>query len=120
MEIIDNGNIVKIVADMDKRITDHKRTFFSKMIYVKSRDMVDNYEEVGYDIWGPHDPNYLPESTVDKIETELHYLKYGITWEEYLDSLKENSDILEAKKQFILKSKENLAIYLDEHPIKSS
>ena len=120
MEIIDNGNIVKIVADMDKRITDHKRTFFSKMIYVKSRDMVDNYEEVGYDIWGPHDPNYLPESTVDKIETELHYLKYGITWEEYLDSLKENSDILEAKKQFILKSKENLAIYLDEHPLKSS
>ena len=45
MEIIDNGNIVKIVADMDKRITDHKRTFFSKMIYVKSRDMVDNYED---------------------------------------------------------------------------
>ena len=47
-------------------------------------------------------------------------MKYGITWEEYLDSLKENSDILEAKKQFILKSKENLAIYLDEHPLKSS
>lgn len=120
MEIIDNGNMVKIVADIDKRITDSKRTFFSKMVYVKSRDMVNNYEEVGYDIWGPHDPNYLPETTIEKIETELHYLKYGITWEEYLDSLKENSDILEAKKQFILKSKENLAIYLDEHPLKSS
>lgn len=120
MEIIDNGNMVKIVADIDKRITDSKRTFFSKMVYVKSRDMVNNYEEVGYDIWGPHDPNYLPETTIEKIETELHYLKYGITWEEYLDSLKENSDIVEAKKQFILKSKENLAIYLEDHPLKSS
>ena len=115
MEIIDNGNIVKIVADMDKRITDHKRTFFSKMIYVKSRDMVDNYEEVGYDIWGPHDPNYLPESTIDKIETELHYLKYGITWEKYLDEHPLKSSCHGGKEQIYTVTLEKQSMFTSKY-----
>ena len=51
MQVIDNGKIIKILADEGKKITNKDRTFFSDFIYLGKNDSPDNYEEVGREIW---------------------------------------------------------------------
>ena len=51
MQVIDNGKIIKILAEEGKKITNKDRSFFSDFIYLGKNDSVDNYEEVGREIW---------------------------------------------------------------------
>lgn len=51
MQIIDDGIVIKILADKDKRITNSSRTIFAEVVYLGKNDSPDNYEEVGREIW---------------------------------------------------------------------
>ena len=51
MVIDTSRGFTKILADEGKKITDKKRTFFSDFICVAKNGNIDNYEEVGREIW---------------------------------------------------------------------
>ena len=51
MQIIDDGVVIKLLADKDKRITNSSRTIFAEVVYLGKNDSQDNYEEVGRDVW---------------------------------------------------------------------
>lgn len=51
MQVIDNGKIIKILAEEGKKITNKDRSFFSDFIYLGKNDSPENYEEVGREIW---------------------------------------------------------------------
>ena len=51
MTIDTSKGFTKILADEGKKITDKKRTFFSDFICVAKNGNIDNYEEVGREIW---------------------------------------------------------------------
>lgn len=46
------GLIILRSSDESKKITNSKREFFSDLIYLSKNDSIDNYEEVGEEIWG--------------------------------------------------------------------
>ena len=64
MQIINNGKLIKIIADEGKKITNSERTFFSDFIYLGKNDSPDNYEEVGREIW----KHFIKEDNPDIIE----------------------------------------------------
>ena len=50
--IIENLNgLIRMLADEGKKITNSERSFFSDFIYLGKNDSIDNYEEVGREIW---------------------------------------------------------------------
>ena len=50
--IIENcKGMTRIFADEGKKITNKDRSFFSDFIYLGKNDSVNNYEEVGREIW---------------------------------------------------------------------
>ena len=51
MKVVNSDKFIKIVADEGKKITNANRDFFSDFIYLGKNDSVDNYEEVGREIW---------------------------------------------------------------------
>lgn len=50
IETTSNG-LTKLLADEGKRITNLEKSFFSDFIYLGKNDSVDNYEEVGREVW---------------------------------------------------------------------
>ena len=63
--IIDNSNgLTKLLADEGKKITNPERSFFSDFIYLGKNDSIDNYEEVGREIW----KHFIEEENPDIIE----------------------------------------------------
>ena len=64
MQIINNGKLIKIIADEGKKITNSERTFFSDFIYLGKNDSPDNYVEVGREIW----KHFIEEENPDIIE----------------------------------------------------
>ena len=63
--IIDTSKgFTKILADEGKKITDKKRTFFSDFICVAKNGNIDDYEEVGREIW----KHFIEEENPDIIE----------------------------------------------------
>ena len=64
MVIKQNGNTTKLLADEGKKITNKDRSFFSDFIYLGKNDSVDNYEEVGREIW----KHFIEEENPDMIE----------------------------------------------------
>ena len=71
MQVIDNGKIIKIMAEEGKKITNANRDFFSDFIYLGKNDSQGNYEEVGREIWKhfiedkPTDFDILQEKIID-------------------------------------------------------
>ena len=51
MQIINKNNLVKLLADEGKKLTNKDRSFFSDFIYLGKNDSPDNYEEVPRAIW---------------------------------------------------------------------
>ena len=50
--IIDKSNgTIKIIADEGKKITNRERTIFSDFIFIAKSANIDDYEEVGREIW---------------------------------------------------------------------
>ena len=64
MKIINKNNLVKLLADEGKKITNSERSFFSDFIYLGKNDSPDNYEEVGREIW----KYFIKEENPDIIE----------------------------------------------------
>lgn len=58
-----NG-LTKLCAEENKKITNSERTFFSDFIYLGVNDSVNNYEEVGREIW----KHFIKEDNPDIIE----------------------------------------------------
>ena len=80
MQVIDNGKIIKILAEEGKKITNKDRSFFSDFIYLGKNDSPDNYEEVGREIW---------KHFIEEENPEVNELK------EQIKDLREDRDNLE-------------------------
>ena len=80
MQVIDNGKIIKILAEEGKKITNKDRSFFSDFIYLGKNDSPDNYEEVGREIW----KHFIEEENPDVKELK-----------EQIKDLREDRDNLE-------------------------
>ena len=80
MQVIDNGKIIKILAEEGKKITNSERSFFSDFIYLGKNDSPDNYEEVGREIW----KHFIEEENPDVKELQ-----------EQIKDLREDRDNLE-------------------------
>ena len=73
--IIENLNgLIRIVSEGENKITNKKREFYSDFVYLGKNDSIDNYEEVGYDIW-KHFVDEVPDSKVEKLESSIEMLK---------------------------------------------
>ena len=66
MVIDTSRGFTKILADEGKKITDKKRTFFSDFICVAKNGNIDNYEEVGREIW----KHFIEEENPDVVELQ--------------------------------------------------
>ena len=74
--IIENyKGMTRIFADEGKKITNKDRSFFSDFIYLGKNDSIDNYEEVGYDIWKHFVDDEIPQNKVDKLQNQISSLK---------------------------------------------
>ena len=80
MQVIDNGKIIKILADEGKKITNSERSFFADFIYLGKNDSPGNYEEVGREIW----KHFIEEENPDVKELK-----------EQIKDLREDRDNLE-------------------------
>ena len=66
MKIINKNNLVKLLADEGKKITNKDRSFFSDFIYLGKNDSPDNYEEVGREIW----KHFIEDPNPDVVELQ--------------------------------------------------
>ena len=66
MKIINKNNLVKLLADEGKKITNSERSFFSDFIYLGKNDSSDNYEEVGREIW----KHFIEDPNPDVVELQ--------------------------------------------------
>ena len=66
MKIINKNNLVKLLADDGKKITNGDRAFFSDFIYLGKNDSPDNYEEVGREIW----KHFIEDPNPDVVELQ--------------------------------------------------
>ena len=73
--IIENlSGMTRIFAEGDNKITNKQRSFYTDFVYLGKNDSIDNYEEVGYDIW-KHFIDEVPDSKVEKLESSIEMLK---------------------------------------------
>ena len=66
MQIINKNNLVKLLADEGKKLTNKDRSFFTDFIYLGINDSPDNYEEVGREIW----KHYIEDPNPDVVELQ--------------------------------------------------
>ena len=66
MQVIDNGKIIKILAEEGKKITNKDRSCFADFIYLGKNDSPDNYEEVGREIW----KHFIEDPNPDVVELQ--------------------------------------------------
>ena len=66
MQIINKNNLIKILADEGKNITNKDRSFFSDFIYLGKNDSPDNYEEVTRAIW----KHFIEDPNPDVVELQ--------------------------------------------------
>ena len=73
--IVENlSGMTRIFAEGDNKITNRQRSFYTDFVYLGKNDSIDNYEEVGYDIW-KHFVDEVPDSKVEKLESSIELLK---------------------------------------------
>lgn len=74
------GLITLRSSDESKKITNSKREFFSDLIYLSKNDSIDNYEEVGEEIWGKFINNEvsnfeLLENRIDEQDSSILFIE---------------------------------------------
>ena len=79
---------MKLKAKEGNKITDKNRSFFNDFIYVPENYNINDYEEVGYDIWGLFVDNEISSNKVEELSNTINILKKAvkvgwITEEEY-------------------------------------
>lgn len=73
-----NNTIIKIIAEQNKKITNKHRTVFSDFIYLGINDSIDNYEEVGREIW-KHFIEEEDDPTIDELKSRLNSVEDDIS-----------------------------------------
>ena len=66
---------MKLKAKEGNKITDKNRSFFNDFIYVPKNYNINDYEEVGYDIWGLFVDNEIPSNNVEELSNKINILK---------------------------------------------
>ena len=66
MQIINKNNLVKLLADEGKKLTNKDRSFFTDFIYLGKNDSTDNYEEVPRAIW----KHFIEDPNPDVVELQ--------------------------------------------------
>ena len=66
---------MKLQAKEGYKITDKNRSFFNDFIYVPDNYNPNDYEEVGYDIWGLFVNNEIPSNNVEELSNKINILK---------------------------------------------
>lgn len=75
MQIIEkNGKLFKLIADEGMKLTKN-REFFVNVVYLGLNDKVENYEEVGYEIWGLFLDDEIPTNKVEELQQQISTLK---------------------------------------------
>ena len=69
------GNIHILTADEGKKITDLNRTFFSDYIYLGKNDNINNYVEVGREIWKYFIEDEIPKNKVEELTAKIKTLE---------------------------------------------
>ena len=65
--VIDKSNgTVKIIADEGKKITNRDRTIFSDFLFIAKSSNIEDYEEVGREIW----KHFIEEENPDVVELQ--------------------------------------------------
>lgn len=75
MQILEkNGKPFKLIAGEGMKLTKN-REFFVDTIYLGINDKVENYEEVGYEIWGYFIKDKIPENKVEELTAKIKTLE---------------------------------------------
>ena len=78
--IIENLNgLTVLYAEGDNKITNKKMNFFSNAVYLGRNDNIDNYKEVGYDVWRIYISDFIPSNKAEEIKEEIEALKEEAT-----------------------------------------
>lgn len=87
--VVDNSKgFIKIIADKGQKITNKARTIFSDYVCLAINDTIENYEEVGHEIWG----QFVEEDdnpTIDELKSRLNSVQ------ETISDIKDNNMRLE-------------------------
>ena len=86
MYIQDNGKTRKLIADEGMKITNSDRDFFADFLYMCKNDSIDNYEEVGREIW----KHFIKEENPDV--KELQNITTDLQSD--VEDLKSNTELL--------------------------
>lgn len=131
MEIVEmDGKPFKLItSNPNNRIMNKKRTIVASVIILpigeRDIDIINaTYEEVPYSIWGLFSKD-ISENIAQELKKDIETLEQqvkGIDWDSFVESLSEETPktLVELKRMFIEKSKQNLAKYLEDNPLRSS
>lgn len=70
--------LTKIIADQNKKITNKSRSLFVDFLFFGVNDSIDNYEEVGYEIW-KHFVNEEDNPTTEELKSRLNSVQNDIS-----------------------------------------
>lgn len=75
MQIIERDGVpFKIIADKGMKITKNRDIFMDK-VYLSKNENINNWEEVGYDIWKYFVPDEAPQNKVEELEKQISNLQ---------------------------------------------
>ena len=69
-----NG-VIALYSEGDNKITNKEMSFFSNVVYLGKNDNIDNYKEVGYDVWRNYISDFIPSNKTEEIKEEIEALK---------------------------------------------
>ena len=69
-----NG-VIALYSEGDNKITNKEMNFFSNVVYLGKNDNIDNYKEVGYDVWRNYISDFIPSNKTEEIKEEIEALK---------------------------------------------
>ena len=87
MKVVENDNMIKLIADDGKRITNAERSIFVEVIYLPVTANKDNYAEVGREIW----KHFVQEENPDVVELQAQNIDINETMDVLMMALA-NSD----------------------------
>ena len=75
MQIIyKNNKPFKLIAEDSMMITKDRENYF-KYVFIGCNDSIENYNEVGYEIWSNYVTDKLPTNEVEKLNNKIIELK---------------------------------------------
>jgi hypothetical protein len=116
MIIEDIGGVIKITAEEGKKLTNHKRTFFSEMVYLAKGDNANNYKEVGKEVWSQGSEDKELSTLIKKLTKRVNDLEEFALNSDYRSLLKDKGEHVEDP----YKDDESVIFALLKHKISKS